>query len=197
MKSGLITSLLICAGALVGCASPLPVVEREAAPKAEVAYVAGLFSGSGQGFGLGLTHAASGGQYLVPFFKYGSYYDAMALFLMPEHKEALNMVEVPPGTYKITHWAAYNPAGNEEFVNKKIDLKGASTTFEAKAGRVIFIGRYKATQGGDVYKKILYRIDPMWATEEDFLSALKTTYPGFGGERADVWAPAVWQQGTR
>lgn len=190
-KPSAATIVLAASLALAGCASPLPIIQRDATPNPSSAYIAALFSGKGQGFGLGLTNTASGSRYLMPFFTYGSYFDAMVIFQVPEHKEAVNVIEVPSGTYRITHWAAYDPSNKEQFFEKKIDLSDSSSTFEAKAGRTVFIGRFKATQEAVVYKKIEFRILPLRASEMEFRELFQAAYPKFDSTRIDFWPPSV------
>lgn len=176
--------------ALIGCATPLPVVQQGATQNPNSAYVAALFSGNGQGFGLGFTNISSGDRYLMPFFTYGSYFDAMTIFFLREHEEAVRVVEVPPGKYRITHWAAYDPSSKEQFFEKKIEISESTSTFEAKAGRTVFIGRYKAFQGGDEYKKIHFKITPLQGSATYFRDSLKVAYPSFDYAAVDFWSPA-------
>ena len=51
---------------------------------------------------------------------------------------------MPPGHYRVAHWAIYDGFTNQQQGKVEIPDKGQESEFEVQAGKVTFIGRYRA-----------------------------------------------------
>lgn len=117
LASGLVSAFL------VSCANPQEVVAAKEAPKADSAYVSGIFYKSGdpyQGnFGLGLADTTTNKEILFPMFVdhvFGGTKDGRVA--------ALRILEIPAGTYQLKFWATW--AGDKS-AYKVIPFTGTSS----------------------------------------------------------------------
>ncbi len=166
---------------LVGCTfvKPVAYVQPTATPNKYNGYVAAIFSGDGQGFGLGVFNMESKIDYLMPFFKRS--------FGLKSHPDEVRVIEVPPGEYQITYWNTYDHLDNHQF--NKTDLPDpAKFAFTVKPGRMTFIGHFKANQAGvDNYTSttITWRVTPIPTTKEKALALIKKSYDKFSIDSID------------
>ena len=161
---------------LIGCASPLPILEANTAPKQNSGYVTGMFSGNGSGFGLQLTNIKTNVKYLVPFYGTKSWVE---IFKPDTHEDEVTMVEVPEGGYIISHWVVYAMGNHERILEKEFPSSKNKPIIEIQSGKVKFIGHYKASMTFPEYRTVEYRITPIDIVKSDFIDAFSLKYPMF------------------
>jgi hypothetical protein len=136
-----------------------------------------MFSGRGQGFGFGIIEVNSRKEYLMPFFE--------KHLLNTIQAEKIQLLEVPPGTYRIGYWVTYDAATNLKSTKTDLPNKGKASEFEVKPGRVLFLGRYSVSQARTAYNTIGFEIIPQKIQKNDFVKAFQYSYSNFSPDSVD------------
>ena len=127
--------LLACALLLIaGCVSYSPVLDRSSPAKPGMAYLAGAFtdqSAPRKGLpiylGISYEHIETGTLHTMAFQK--------------EDKRGIQVIEVPPGTYRVQSWFMAN-FSNEVLARGKTDGALFKRQFKVDADQVHFLGEY-------------------------------------------------------
>jgi hypothetical protein len=124
---------------ITGCGTPIvkvtPTARIEQTPDSNAGYVAGLFTVSEKvgGVALGLVNLDTDAEYLLPIGEIDYIQDAQ--------KDALRMIAVPPGKYRLAFWTTYNSL-NQQTTRTEV---ANATRFTVAPGGINFLGRYQAT----------------------------------------------------
>jgi hypothetical protein len=156
---------------LIGCKGMKfdPIVERTCKPMETSGYVAGVFSGQ-EGFAFGLTNVDTQYTKTLPFV--GKPYQDHVWHL---YDPAVQMIDLPPGEYRVTSWYYQRPQPSTVCLKKDIE----SMRFHVEAGRITCIGKFESSlpYSGS---SIIYRIDRRPFRGAEFRSLLLCDYPEFG-----------------
>ena len=131
---------------LAGCVSYAPVLEPTAAPKPGMAYLAGIFiDQSPPRKGLPI--------YLGISYQNGETGTLHTLAFQKEDKREIQVVEVPPGTYRVQGWFMAN-SFNEVVARGRPQGPLFTRQFQISAGQVYFLGQFTGsgtiTSGGNM-----------------------------------------------
>jgi hypothetical protein len=159
-------------------------------------YVAGMFSGTGGGFGFDLVDVNSKREYLLPFFD--------PHYLIAAQDEEIRLIELPPGRYTISHWTVYGGLTNERTSKKAFGQPDQAQAIDINRGRVNFIGRYRAdqeyvesTKGSTKVSTRTFKISPVDIRKDDFITKFKAKYPGFPIESIDYCAAFICRRSIK
>ena len=167
--AGLVTLLV------AGCVAYSPVVDSQATVKPGMAYLTGIFTdvstqGGSRTIGITYENADNLSQHTFAFRK-------------EQGRGELQVVEVPPGTYRAKSWFM---AGITNEVMVRGELKGALflRTFKVEPGQVYFMGEYSGsgtvtTSGNMIYRNAQMRALRITPTPID-RGALVDKYPNVG-----------------
>jgi hypothetical protein len=163
----------IAAALVAGCVSYSPTIETSSRPKPGMAYLTGVFVDtsvqSGSRLGVSFENQETKTQHTVGFQRGGRDYQ---------------LVEVPPGTYRVSSWFMANVV-NEVLVRGKPQGALFTREFKVTADQVYFLGHYTGsgtvTQAGNmVYRNAQLkpeRIVPLSTDREAFAAR----FPNFAG----------------
>lgn len=134
-----IVHAVLLAMALAGCASGEKMIEPNGAPQRTSGYVGGNFTLKRPTFAAALvvTDAASGKEYILPFTRRSDF--------AAGHNET-SLVELPRGTYRVTHWIVFNAYWGPGFAGRefKAEMKPSKFTepFKIDGNEVVFLGQF-------------------------------------------------------
>jgi hypothetical protein len=149
---------------LAGCASIQPVLEPTSTANPDSAYVSVSFNrASGRGFAFEM-HSKDGKAY------YLSLGDRQA----NNGEDQTVAIEVPPGTYAVTHWVTYVGKAIEE--RQPNDNKVLAKPFTVQAGGVAYLGLFDVQQAKRADMNY-YSIKPYVGTRDEAHKALAAGYP--------------------
>ena len=159
MRGSFILALLVA-----GCANVQPVVAPTSAANPDAAYVSVTFNrSSGRGFAFEM-HSKDGKAYYISL---GDRRDNTA-------EDETVAIEVPPGTYAVTHWVTYvGKAIEERYPN---DNKVLAKPFTVQAGGIAYLGVFDVQQGKRADMNY-YAIKPYVGTREEAHKSLAAAYP--------------------
>jgi hypothetical protein len=155
-------------------------------------YVAGMFSGTGGGFGFDLVDVNSKREYLLPFFD--------PHYLIAAQDEEIRLIELPPGRYTISHWTVYSGLTNERTLKKAFGQPDQAQAIDINRGRVNFIGRYRADRdyvGSTRGSTITFKISPVDIRKDDFITKFKAKYPDFPLESVDYCNASICRRSIK
>ena len=162
-------SAIAAAVLLTACAEIQPVVSPAASVDPDAAYITGTFTRtSARGFAFAIR-SSSGKEY---FMSLGQDSKAPA-----EVNEQTIAIRVPPGTYAVMHWVAYEPATKTVEIRRPVDNNVLSKAFTVKPGAVVHLGEFDIEQGkrGDTS---YYSIRPAYiATVDEARAGVEKAYP--------------------
>jgi hypothetical protein len=154
---------------LAGCASIQPVVAPTSTADPNSAYITGTFSRtSARGFAFAIR--SSGGKEY--FMSLGE--DAKR---PADANEQTIAIQVPPGTYGVWHWVAYDTATKAVEIRRPVDNAILAKPFTLHAGEVVHLGEFDIDQGkrGDTS---YYAIKPAYiATQDEARESVAKAYP--------------------
>jgi hypothetical protein len=150
MKSIRTVTLSLLLLVLVGCAVPIPVnhVSRDAGPVPKMGHVGGNFNLVRKNFvtAFVLTNVDTKVEYLLPFANHGGF---------KESTSQSNIITVPLGRYKITHWIVYNgysgPSTTGAEFRKPVNDSRLTEIFELKENELMFVGKFYGDNPQIVY----------------------------------------------
>jgi hypothetical protein len=128
--------------ALVGCVSPQPLVLKDAIHNQNTGYITGVFFGKCQEYGFGIENTATKQTYFMSFFEPEISLRNLMGGLRTREEHA-SLIEVPPGTYRISYWASYESTTNGKGFTKPIS---SPQEFEVLPGKISVLGRYEVVQ---------------------------------------------------
>jgi hypothetical protein len=125
--------------ALTGCATGETQLKADALPLKTLGYVAGDFTVKEYPFATAfvLTNMESRREYVLPFTRQRKF---------PAGHRETSLVELPPGTYRATHWIVFNAfwgpsSGGREF-KAELEPSRFAESFKLKGGEVVFLGKF-------------------------------------------------------
>jgi len=172
-----LTLRCLLGGALLslGCARPQPVVSASALPDPGSGYVVGLFSGVSSEFAFGLVETTTQKDYLMPFFTDRK--------LTTKHApDQVNMIAVPPGSYRIAYWVTYDKLTKEISTRTQLNGPNQPSPFAVDAGKIAYLGSYSTSQERSFSYNtttFTYRVTPNRVPLSGFLTLFKDKYPEF------------------
>lgn len=177
MGQKLLINALLCA-ALNGCVSPNALVQSEQRPSEANGYIAGMFSGKGPPHGTGISYGfvfsaeGSSNDYILPFFvaRVESY-----------HEEKIRLIEVPPGTYKLTSWITYDSGTGERITKVNTSSRWQQVRIKVQPSKVVFVGRYKTSER-DLVTQYQYGVVPLPISESELRHSFAEQFPNFPAE---------------
>jgi hypothetical protein len=129
----------VLALALAGCATGETKLEADALPAKTAGYVAGDFTLKEYPFATAfvLSDVESGREYVLPFTRHRKF---------PAGHRETSLVELPPGTYRATHWIVFNAfwgpsSGGREF-KAQLEPSRFTAPFKLNGGEVVFLGKF-------------------------------------------------------
>jgi hypothetical protein len=179
--------LLVLSTALVGCASVQPLA-GSALPKQSSGYVGGNFTLDDQKSNLAtafvLVNLETGAQQVLPF--------TARREVLAGHNETV-LVELPKGTYRLTHWTVYKASwgpGSQEF-RKALRKSRLTEAFRIDGGEVVFVGKFSAGSswsGGMIGPTAMTSTTSgEWraldVTEGEARRLLAASHPGFSAQK--------------
>ena len=164
-----LTPRLAFALAAAGCAQIQPVVAPGAAADPNAAYITGTFTRtSARGFAFAIRNQ-DGKEY---FMSLGE--DHAASGRVEEQTVA---IQVPPGTYGVWHWVAYEPATKAVEIRHPVDNPVLAKAFTIRAGEVVHLGEFDIEQGRRA-DTTYYSIKPAYiATKDEARGLVAKVYP--------------------
>jgi hypothetical protein len=153
---------------VAACATIQPVVAPTSAVDPNAAYISGTFSRtSARGFAFAIR-SSDGKEYFMSL-------GADTRVAMPVEEQTV-VIQVPPGTYGVWHWVAYDSATKAVELRRPVDNKVLAKPFTVKAGEVAHLGEFDIEQGkqGDTS---YYSIKPYVATVPEAKASLAKAYP--------------------
>jgi hypothetical protein len=178
---------LVAAAALMltGCVTVQSVLPPSESPKATSAYVAGIFDASGaDDYGLGLTSVNGGAEVVLPFA------DLTKLRNIPATQEKMNIVELPPGRYRISSWLTFARFTKEQVARKELP-KTDGFEFDVALGRVRYIGKFSGLTSHSMFK-VHFKITPQRVSRENMALLLEMSYPNFPVDLIDPQPQSVY-----
>jgi len=162
MRGPVVLALLVS-----GCANVQPAVAPTSTANPDAAYVSVTFNrASGRGFAFEL-HSKDGKAYYISL---GDRRDNNG-------EDQTVAIEVPPGTYVVTHWVSYvGKAIEERYPN---DNKVLAKPFTVQAGGLAYLGVFDVQQGKRADMNY-YAIKPYVGTREEAHKTLAAAYPNLG-----------------
>lgn len=161
---------------LSACATPNALIESHAQPSGTNGYLGGLFSGqgvpSGRGVSSGFVFAnqSNGKEYILPFFS--------SDMRKKYHEEAMRLIEVPPGTYKLTSWIRYDNWTGEIASKVPVEADGPDATFVVERSTITFVGRH-STSENEAGIRYIYRSAKKPVTLDEVRHQLAAQFPAF------------------
>ena len=167
MRNHLRKLVLLVAALVAGCVAYSPTIDKAAAPKPGMAYLAGVFVDTSVQSGLvqrrlGITFENKDNltQHTVQFQTDG---------------RDLQLIEVPPGTYRVASWFMANTM-NEVLMRGKPQGSLFTREFKVAADQVYFLGQYTGsgtvtTSGNMIYRNAQIkpeRIVPIPSDQQSF-----------------------------
>jgi len=147
-----------------GCASVQPVLAPTSAADPNDAYISVTFNrASGRGFAFEL-HSKEG----------KAYYLSLGDRSANNAEDQTVAIEVPPGTYAVTHWVTYVGKAVEERQPNENRVLGKPFTLQA--GGVAYLGVFDVQQGKRADMNY-YSIKPDVGTRDEAHRALAAAYP--------------------
>jgi hypothetical protein len=178
MKNISFVPCLCFAAFLGGCATAEKIVSTGTAPNPQQAYVGGNFTINKPVFvtAFVLTNQETQQEHIIPFTGKSDF--------KPGQNET-NLVAVPPGSYKATHWMVYNAfwgASSKEFKTKLSDSL-FTAPFQVRPGEVVFLGKFIA-QSAWTPSVFSSKTEGDWTamkiSRQDAQNFVQTSYPQFG-----------------
>ena len=169
--------LLLVALSAKPASVPSRLCPKAAVPKSSHGYVAGIFSGKGNGFGFGIVDVNTKKEYFMPFFGIHAF--------LTDQGEQVHAIEVPAGRYRVAYWATYDPVLNEKTCKTDLPDKGPESYFDVKPGRVLALGKFNVSQELRNYRSIEFRVSPQTVTKQEFVVAFFAAYPSFADQPVD------------
>src|SRR5258706_2430154 len=149
---------------VAGCANVQPVVAPTSAADPNDAYVSVTFNrSSGRGFAFEL-HSKDG----------KAYYLSLGDRSANNAEDQTVAIEVPPGTYAVTHWVTYVGKAIEE--RHPNENKVLARPFTLQAGSVAYLGLFDIQQGKGADMNY-YAIKPDVGTRDEAHKMLASAYP--------------------
>ena len=163
------TAALAVALMAAGCAQIQPVVTPGSAADPGAAYITGTFSRtSARGFAFAIRNS-DGKEF---FMSLGE--DRKAPTTVEEQTIA---IQVPPGTYAVMHWVAYDAATKAVEIRRPVDNVVLAKAFTVRAGDVVHLGEFDIEQGRRADTSY-YSIKPAYiATKEEARVSVAKAYP--------------------
>jgi len=147
-----------------GCANVQPVLAPTSAADPNDAYISVTFNrASGRGFAFEL-HSKEG----------KAYYLSLGDRSANNAEDQTVAIEVPPGTYAVTHWVTYVGKAVEERQPNENRVLGKPFTLQA--GGVAYLGVFDVQQGKRADMNY-YSIKPDVGTRDEAHTALAAAYP--------------------
>ena len=158
---------------LQACVAVHPTVAPTAKPAANSGYIAGSFTtNKGTGFGFGIVNTQSGQDYVMPFGE-----DTL---WMTARQDQFGMIQLPPGTYKLSYWVTYATLTKEQMARKEFSNPVVSAPFTVAPGSVVYLGSFSANTEHS-YNRIYWSIKPNKISQKEAKEGLDKAYPGFAG----------------
>jgi hypothetical protein len=156
-------------GLAAACAQIQPVVAPTTPPDPNAAYITGTFTrASMRGFAFAIRNQ-DGKEY---FMSLGEDRNA------PTNVEDQTVaIQVPPGTYAVMHWVAYDTSTKAVEMRRPVDNAVLARAFTARAGEVVHLGEFDVQQArrADVS---YYSIKPAYiATKDEARATVAKAYP--------------------
>lgn len=171
-----VTCLLALLATLSACVAPVPLVQSESLLRPHAGFVGGVYSSnSNTGWGFTVENTVTGREILMPFFN-----DNFNLYDRPEQ---FSMIELPPGTYRLTGWVSYTKFS--EYLVRKVFDKSNPMHFTVVPGRVVFMGKFEALTKRQE-RGTLYRIVPHAISKETVDWHIKNKHPTLSVELLDA-----------
>src|SRR5512133_2999625 len=159
---------------VASCVGVTPTLPNPAKPGAAAGYVAGFLSrGDGEGVALELVGGKSGRAYMLDF----------------EHAETARpqMIEVPPGTYRVASWVTFNFARERVREQEVPAAHVLARPFTIGAGQVVVLGALEATttvwrepaKGYSEKFTKYWEVLPKRITEAVAVAGVREAFPGF------------------
>lgn len=171
----------LCVLMLSGCASNRalvqPIMHSKQTPVLSSGYVAGMFTRKADsrksGIGLGIVNTATAEEYVMPI--------GVERPLPTDVTDEFEMIQLPPGEYKVANWLNYSTKDGE-LISKTSILSNSMSdlSFTLAPGEVVFIGSYVARMDGnnpDGNKTMT--VIHQRLTLRSAQKALTSGYPGF------------------
>jgi hypothetical protein len=162
-------TFLIVAALLGACAEIQPAVAPASAFDPNAGYISGTFSrASARGFAFAIR-SSSGKEY---FMSLGE--DTKQ---PTEVNDQTIVIQVPPGTYAVMHWVAFEPSTKAVEIRRPVDNNVLSKPFTLKPGSVVHLGEFDVEQGKRADTSY-YAIKPAYiATVDEARAAVGKAYP--------------------
>jgi hypothetical protein len=152
-----------------GCANVQPVVAPTSAVDPNDAYVSVTFNrSSGRGFAFEL-HSKDG----------KAYYLSLGDRSANNAEDQTVAIEVPPGTYAVTHWVTYVGKAIEE--RQPNENKVLAKPFTLQAGGVAYLGVFDVQQAKRADMNY-YSIKPYVGTRDEAHKMLAAAYPNLASQ---------------
>ena len=162
-----IPTLALALGA--GCAQIQPVVAPTSAADPDAAYITGTFTrASMRGFAFAIRNQ-DGKEY---FMSLGE--DRSAPTAVEEQTVA---IQVPPGTYAVMHWVAYDTSTKAVEMRRPVDNAVLAKAFTVRPGDVVHLGEFDVQQMKRA-DTTYYSIKPAYiATKDEARGSVAKAYP--------------------
>ena len=160
----IVTAALLCA-----CAEIQPALAPTSTIDPNAGYISGTFSRtSARGFAFAIR--SSGGKEY--FMSLGE--DARR---PSEVNEQTVVIQVPPGTYAVMHWVAYDASTKAVEIRRPVDNNVLSKPFTLKPGSVVHLGEFDIEQGKRADTSY-YSIKPAYiASVDEARASVAKAYP--------------------
>ena len=160
---------VVLAVAAAGCAQIQPVVAPTSSVDPAAAYITGTFTRTSmRGFAFAIRNQ-DGKEY---FMSLGE--DRKAPTQVEEQTVA---IQVPPGTYAVMHWVAYDTSTKAVEMRRPVDNTVLSKAFTVRAGDVVHLGEFDVTQARRADTSY-YSIKPAYiATTDEARASVAKAYP--------------------
>jgi len=174
MRTSHLLAATLGSAALSGCVLVTSTVPGNARPGAGSGYVAVLFARTeGNAFGFEIRNAATGRVYVLP-----SEREPRA---DGDTGSQAVVIEVPPGTYRITSWVTYGAIAHGLAGRKKLPPDHPlARPFTVTAGGVLLLGSIAASETRD-YPRTFWALVPLPMTPAAAEAAFRAAFPGFAG----------------
>ena len=155
--------------AAAGCAQIQPVMTPAGGADPAAAYITGTFSRtSARGFAFAIRNS-DGKEF---FMSLGE--DRKVPTPVEEQTIA---IQVPPGTYAVMHWVAYDTATKAVEIRRPVDNAVLAKAFTVRAGEVVHLGEFDIEQGRRADTSY-YSIKPAYiASKEEARVSVAKAYP--------------------
>lgn len=170
--------LVFLAGVLAGCASSQKAIESTSLPSSSTGYVAGDTIAGTKFYSLALVlkNQATSADYIFAFSEASS---------VEVGQTDSSLIAIPPGSYRATHWIAYNAIYGVSYTSSKDKLSPGFLTqpFTVTAGEVTYLGKFYLEfgyagggLGTDYYKGVL---KPRLISDQEAKSIVSSKHPNF------------------